>query len=261
MLEAGYLVGAWGGCYDSAYSLEITMGMVQHEQQSLVLASVSPRRRQLLRYLVPTFEAIATDGEDTPRALPPTVAAQLPPFPLALPFHPSAIAWRKAMAAVDDGVEGIILAADTIVVIDGDVLGKPRNTAHAEAMLARLAGRTHTVYTGMLALRAVRHAVPVLHMTLDAADVAMAAVSANEIAAYVATGEPMDKAGAYGIQGLGGRLVRQVTGSYTCVVGLPLVTAAKLLATMGVIGLVDPVVAYTQWLADQGSTPPPCTAP
>lgn len=238
------------------------MGMVQHEQhQSLVLASVSPRRRELLRYLVPTFEAIATDGEDTPRALPADVAAQLPPFPLALPFHPTAIAWRKAMAAVDDGIEGIILAADTIVVIDGDVLGKPRSTGHAKAMLARLVGRTHTVYTGMIALRTAQHGELVLHMTLDAADVTMAAVSVAEIAAYVATGEPMDKAGAYGIQGLGGRLVRQVTGSYTCVVGLPLVTAAKLLATMGVIGLVDPVVAYIQWLADQGSTPPPCTAP
>ena len=238
------------------------MGMVQHEQhQSLVLASVSPRRRELLRYLVPTFEAIATNGEDTERALPPPIAAQFPPFPLAVPFHPTAIAWRKAMAAVDVGVQGIILAADTIVVIDGDVLGKPRDTAHAAMMLARLAGRTHTVYTGVVALHSTPHALPVLHMTLDAADVAMAAVSADEIAAYVATGEPMDKAGAYGIQGLGGRLVRQVTGSYTCVVGLPLVTTHKLLTTMGVIGLVDPVVAFNQWLADQGSIPPPCTAP
>ena len=238
------------------------MGMVQHEQhQSLVLASVSPRRRELLRYLVPTFEAIATNGEDTERALPPPIAAQFPPFPLAVPFHPTAIAWRKAMAAVDVGVQGIILAADTIVVIDGDVLGKPRDTAHAAMMLARLAGRTHTVYTGVVALHSTPHALPVLHMTLDAADVAMAAVSADEIAAYVATGEPMDKAGAYGIQGLGGRLLRQVTRSYTCVVGFPLVTTHKLLTTMGVIGLVDPVVAFNQWLADQGSIPPPCTAP
>ncbi len=238
------------------------MGMVQHEQdQSLVLASVSPRRRQLLRYLVPTFEAIATDGEDTERALPPAVAAQLPPFLLALPFHPTAIAWRKAMAAVDVGVQGIILAADTIVVIDGAVLGKPRDTAHAVSMLTRLAGRTHTVYTGVVALHSTQRDLPVLHMTLDAADVTMAGVSSAEIASYVATGEPMDKAGAYGIQGLGGRLVQQVMGSYTCVVGLPLVTTHKLLATMGVIGLVDPVVAFNQWLADQGSIPPPCTAP
>jgi septum formation protein len=239
--------------------------MVQHEPvqfaEPLVLASVSPRRRELLRYLTPTFVAIATNGEDTERALIPAVVAQLPPFPLALPNHPTWIAWRKAMAAAEAGVYGTILAADTIVVLDGDVLGKPRDVAHAEAMLARLVGRTHTVYTGVVVLRHVPNMEPVLEMALDAADVTMAPVSMNEITAYVATGEPMDKAGAYGIQGLGGRLVQHVAGSYTCVVGLPLVLTHRLLAVMGMVGLVDPVVAFNQWLADQGRPAPPCTAP
>jgi len=239
--------------------------MVQHEPvqfaEPLVLASVSPRRRALLRYLTPTFDAIATDGEDTERAFIPAIVAQLPPFPLALHNHPTWIAWRKAMAAADAGVHGTILAADTIVVVDGDVLGKPRDAAHAEAMLARLVGRTHTVYTGVVVLRHVPNAKPVLEMALDAADVTMAPVSPIEIRAYVATGEPMDKAGAYGIQGLGGRLVQHVAGSYTCVVGLPLVLTHRLLAVMGMVGLVDPVVAWTHWLADQGRPTPPCTAP
>jgi septum formation protein len=235
----------------------------QHQQQarSLVLASVSPRRRELLRYLTPAFDAIATDGETTERALVPEVVAQLPPSDLELRNHPTSIAWRKAIAAVAAGVEGIILAADTIVVIDGEVLGKPRDATHAQAMLRRLVGRMHTVYTGVVTLRHMPGEEPTLHMALDAADVQMAPVEEVEIAAYVATGEPLDKAGAYGIQGLGGRLVQHVHGSYTCVVGLPLVTTHKLLTTSGVVGLVDPVVAFNQWLADQGRASPPCTAP
>jgi septum formation protein len=240
--------------------------MVQHEQPQsttthLVLASVSPRRRELLRYLTPAFEAIATDGETMERALVPEVVAQLPPFDLALQHHPTFIAWRKAIAAAELGVEGVILAADTIVVIDGDVLGKPRDPDHAQAMLRRLVGRTHTVYTGVIVLRHLADEQPSLQLALDAADVRMAPVSDDEIAAYVATGEPLDKAGSYGIQGIGGRLVQQVEGSYTCVVGLPLVTTHRLLAAAGVHGLVDPVVAFRRWLADQGRTTPPCTAP
>jgi septum formation protein len=113
----------------------------------------------------------------------------------------------------------------------------------------------------VVVLRHVPNMEPVLEMALDAADVTMAPVSMNEITAYVATGEPMDKAGAYGIQGLGGRLVQHVAGSYTCVVGLPLVLTHRLLAEMGMVGLVDPVVAFNQWLADQGRPTPPCTAP
>jgi septum formation protein len=251
----------------SCYSLGNMSDMVQqaraqqHATSPLVLASVSPRRRELLRYLTPAFEAIATEGETIERALIPEVVAQLPPFELALRDHPTFIAWRKAIAAVEAGVRGLILAADTIVVIDGEVLGKPRDAAHAEAMLARLVGRTHTVYTGVVTLRHLPDEQPTLQMALDAAKVRMAPVEAAEIAAYVATGEPLDKAGSYGIQGLGGRLVQQVNGSYTCVVGLPLVTTHKLLTMMGVVGLVDPVVAFERWLADQGRASPPCTVP
>ena len=89
----------------------------------------------------------------------------------------------------------------------------------------------------------------------------MAALTEREIAAYVESGEPMDKAGAYGIQGLGGRLVQHVEGSYTNVVGLPLTTVHRLLQAQGVTALVEPADAFRQWLADQGKDMPSCTAP
>lgn len=190
--------------------------------------------------------------------MPDDLAAALPAFPLDRTTHPTLLAWRKVMAALDEGASGIVLGADTIVVIDGDVLNKPRDAAEARAMLGRLAGRTHRVYTGVVTHDSARDR---FEFALDAADVRMAAVSHDEIAAYVATGEPMDKAGAYGIQGLGGRLVEQVNGSYTCVVGLPLPTTHRLLTAMGLSELADPSAAFERWLADHGRTTPACTAP
>ncbi len=225
----------------------------------LVLASASPRRRELLRYLTPSFKAVTTEGETETREMPPSVAARLPTFPLDPLMHPTLLAWRKAMAARDKGESGVILAADTIVVIDGDVLGKPRDPVNAREMLRRLAGRVHTVYTGVVTLHTELQAPP--QLALDAADVQMAPLTSNEIAEYVETGEPMDKAGAYGIQGLGGRLVQRVAGSYTCVVGLPLITTHHLLTSMGIVGLADPVAAFERWLADLGKARPICTAP
>lgn len=225
----------------------------------LTLASASPRRRELLRYLTPRFEAIATDGEEHDRMPPESIIAQLPAFPLQLTTHPTLLAWRKITAALHEGIHGLILGADTIVVIDGDVLNKPIDEAEARLMLRRLAGRTHRVYTGVAALGSQQP--DRIMVALEQADVQMAALSADEIAAYVATGEPLDKAGAYGIQGLGGRLVQQVSGSYTCVVGLPLPKTHAVLRAMGLTGLADPVAAFERWLADNGRTSPLCTEP
>lgn len=227
--------------------------------EPLLLASASPRRRELLRYLTPRYTVLATQGEEHERPVPAAVRAALPPFPIIHTPHPTLLAWRKVMAALDEGATGLILGADTIVVIDQTVLNKPRDPEDAKAMLRRLVGRTHRVYTGVLVLDG---ALPErMQLALDAADVQMAPVGEDEIAAYVATGEPLDKAGAYGIQGLGGRLVQQVTGSYTCVVGLPLVTTHRLLTAMGMEGLADPVAGFERWLADNGRKTPPCTAP
>ncbi|MBK9711426.1 MAG: septum formation protein Maf [Kouleothrix sp.] len=223
-------------------------------ERPLVLASASPRRHELLGRLGAPFQIIATDAEEQDHPPPLDVIAALPPCPVPTAGHPTLLAWRKADAACAQAPGSVIIGADTIVVLDGDALGKPRSADHARAMLRRLSGRTHTVYTGL----AVITPAASLQLDLVASEVLVAPLRETEIDGYVATGEPMDKAGAYGIQGLGGRLVRQVRGSYTCVVGLPLVATHRLLAAAGVGGLTDPADAYVRWLEAQGKEPLPC---
>jgi septum formation protein len=226
---------------------------------TLILASASPRRRELLGFLGVPFRAISTDAEERDILPPAATVAALPPAPLSLTNHPSLLAWRKAHAACAEVQEGVIIGADTIVVLDGDVLGKPRDADHACQLLSRLSGQRHTVYTGLAVIRqATEEHRSRFQFDLVASEVLIAELSSAEIAAYVATGEPLDKAGAYGIQGLGGRLVREVVGSYTCVVGLPLVEAHRLLVAGGVSGLHEPVEAYRRWLGAQGKEPLPC---
>lgn len=239
----------------------------------LVLASASPRRRELLGWLGVDFAVLATDGEERDDPAPGAIVASLPACPVPLATHPTLLAWRKVNAACADAPNSVIIGADTIVVLGGDVLGKPRDTDHARAMLRRLSGQTHTVYTGLAVLRPELGAeaeeaddmlsslqLPASSFQLDlvASEVTIAELTDAEIAEYVATGEPLDKAGGYGIQGLGGRLVRAVFGSYTCVVGLPLVSTARLLAAAGYTQLIDPADAYARWLKAQGKEPLPC---
>lgn len=227
------------------------------ERLPLVLASQSPRRRELLRYLGLEYEAIATTGEEEDTRVPAAVLSALPPFPLDQ--HPALLAWRKINAATELGYRGVILGADTIVVVDQEILNKPLDAADAQRMLRLLAGRTHTVYTGIALLNADRPNS--LAFDLVCSEVRMCALDDAEIAAYVASGEPFDKAGAYGIQGLGGRLVEQVIGSYTNVVGLPLENVYRAVQAQGLQPGVHPADAFRQWLADQGKDTPPCTAP
>ena len=222
---------------------------------ALVLASASPRRQELLGYLTPSFRIVVTDAEETDRSLP-RVGTMLPAVNLPQESHPALIAWRKARAACAESTDSVIIGADTIVVLDGDVIGKPKDPDHARQLLRRLSGRTHTVYTGMAV---INQTVPEqVRYDVVASDVTLAALSDEAITSYVATGEPLDKAGAYGIQGLGGRLVQQVTGSYTNVVGLPLPALHRLLTNAGVSDLADPSDAYRRWLADHGKEPLPC---
>ncbi|HWQ14987.1 MAG TPA: Maf family protein [Roseiflexaceae bacterium] len=246
-------------------------------QPPILLASGSPRRRELLRYLGVEFRAVANEAEEQDHPPPPALVAALPPLDLPLADHPTLRAWRKADAACHHAPGDVIIGADTIVVLDGEVLNKPTDAAHARAMLRRLSGRTHTVYTGLCILAAtdeqratndergradgrwslVAGRWSVL-LDLVASDVTFARLSDAQIEEYVASGEPLDKAGAYGIQGLGGRLVHAVQGSYTNVVGLPLVQLHRLLTAAGVAGLADPAQAYRRWLASQGKEPLPC---
>lgn len=173
----------------------------------LVLASGSPRRRWLLEQIGVCFEVLAVDIEEHPRA------GELPaPFALRM-------ADEKAAAAAERRPTAWVLAADTVVALDDVALGKPRTHEEAVGMLTQLSGRAHVVYTGVVLLRPA--SVPAERAVI-ATRVSFRALGAAEIRAYVASGEPLDRAGAYAIQGAGAHLVDRVEGSYTNVIGLPL---------------------------------------
>jgi nucleoside triphosphate pyrophosphatase len=182
----------------------------------LVLASGSPRRREFLDGLGLRYEARPPDVDETPRA------GESPSD------YVGRVAEDKALAAGRDGE--LVIAADTTVVVDGDILGKPDDEATARAMLARLAGRWHEVLT---AVAVAEPASRRLARGVASTQVLMSAMTAERIAWYVGTGEPLDRAGAYAIQGLGALLVEQVRGNYTNVVGLPLPLVERLCAELG----------------------------
>lgn len=188
----------------------------------LVLASASPRRRELLLGLGLTFTIRPADLDETP-------------FPNEQPGpYVLRLAQAKAAAAVLPGE--LALAADTVVVLDGQLLGKPTDTRDAEEMLAKIAGREHEVYTGV----ALHHAEPTPRTasTLAVSKVRMAPLDTQTIRWYVATGEPMDKAGSYAVQGLGALFVEAIEGNYTNVVGLPIPVVRGLFAELG-WGMLD----------------------
>jgi len=185
----------------------------------LILASRSPRRRELLLRIHPEFEVIPSDVDET-----------LEPGPLADAV--AGLALRKGRAVAGRVGGGVVLAADTVVVIDGVVLGKPVGVEEATGMLVRLRGRAHEVVTGVAVVDAeTRRSASATALSR----VLMAAYSDSMIADYVASGSPFDKAGGYAIQDLGGALVDGVIGSYTNVVGLPVETTRRLLEGFGVL--------------------------
>jgi septum formation protein len=188
-----------------------------------VLASGSPRRRELLAGLDLAFTVRPADVDESPLAGE-AAAACVERLALA-----KAVTSAGAAAAAGEAAE-LVLAADTLVVLDGRMLGKPRDAAEARRMLASIAGREHTVLTGVALLEA-----PGGHRaaTVEASRVRMAPMTPAELDWYVATGEPLDKAGSYAVQGKGGLFVEAVDGNYTNVVGLPLPATYRLFAALG----------------------------
>ncbi|MBP2195371.1 Maf family protein [Pantoea cypripedii] len=181
---------------------------------TLYLASGSPRRRELLTQLGLQFERLITHVEEQRL---PAEAAEV---------YVRRLAADKARAGVAVAPQDLpVLGADTIVVLNGEVLEKPADAAHATRMLSKLSGQTHQVMTAVT-LADHRQQLDCLVVT----DVTFRKITAEEIAHYIASGEPMDKAGAYGIQGMGGNFVRKINGSYHAVVGLPLVETGELLS-------------------------------
>ncbi|GIV59708.1 MAG: Maf-like protein [Rhodothermaceae bacterium] len=183
----------------------------------LVLASSSPRRRRLLEQLGLRFVVRPSDTEEVvPEGVSPETVVQ-------------ALAREKAEAVAPAYPDALTLGADTIVVLDGEVLGKPADAAEAHAMLRRLSGNTHTVYTGI----ALVHPASNRNVTaFEATRVTFAPLTDDEIAAYVATGSPLDKAGAYGIQDDHGALfIPRIEGDFFTVMGLPLHRLYRVLRT------------------------------
>lgn len=183
----------------------------------IILASQSPRRRELLGQMGFSFTVRPARGEELPHP-------ELTPAQLVEELARQKALEVSAEAASDD----VVVAADTVVAIDGVVLGKPRDKAHAAEMLSALSGREHTVYTGVAVKRG-----ETLLVEHEATQVRFRPLTEREIDLYIQTGEPMDKAGSYGIQGYGALLVEGIRGDYFNVVGLPICRLGRMLAQVG----------------------------
>lgn len=187
---------------------------------SIILASQSPRRRELLAQMGLTdFQIIPAVGEEIvdPTLAPPALAESL------------ALHKAREVARNHAGPGDLVIGADTIVVLDGKVLGKPHDAAHAREMLTALSGQWHHVYTGVAVLRDGEELV-----AHEDTEVHFCPLTQAEILRYIETGEPMDKAGAYGIQGQGALFIDRIQGDYCNVVGLPLYRLGKLLGQLGI---------------------------
>ena len=182
----------------------------------VILASQSPRRRELLTLVGIPHEVRPADIDET-------VLAGEAPVP-----HCARLARTKAAVLASQEPDALVIAADTIVVVDGNILGKPSDRTEAIAMLERLAGRAHTVYTAVAVAYDGRTASAVEEVAVQ-----FLPLTRTLIEAYVDTQEPMDKAGAYGIQGYGATIVARVDGDYFAVMGLPLARMVSLVRELG----------------------------
>src|SRR5262245_5601673 len=182
-----------------------------------VLASASPRRRALLEDAGVEFDTVLVDVDERP------LPGETPDV------YVKRLARDKARAGLSQHPQAVVLGADTAVVIGQEILGKPTDDADATRMLQKLSARSHEVLTGVaLAWRGGER------VAMDRTLVWFRAMTASDIAQYVASGEPRDKAGAYAIQGLGGRFIERIDGSHSNVVGLPMAVVLPMLADAGV---------------------------
>jgi septum formation protein len=198
----------------------------------LVLASASPRRQELLRNAGIPFVVQAADIDESPRE------GEAPRD------HAERLAREKALAVFQLRPADCILGADTIVVVDGNILGKPRDAGDAARMLRMLSGRSHEVITGVCVVGAVgsgqglvASGAETIGTASETTLVTMNELSDGDIREYVATGEPIDKAGAYAIQGGASRWIPKIEGDYSNVVGLPVALVCRMLRERGVPGV------------------------
>ena len=190
--------------------------MTNDTQRPLILASGSPRRRELLAKMGYRFETCSPDVDEHVEGLARDIVMTL--------------ARRKALAAAEHYDRGVIIASDTLVSLDGAPLGKPEDAADAHRMLRALSGREHEVFTGVCLIDAQTGRLQVREVRTG---VTFRELTDGEIDAYIATGEPMDKAGAYAIQGGAAPFVEKLDGEFENVVGFPVVEVKALLADFG----------------------------
>lgn len=190
--------------------------------KKIYLASRSPRRGELLRQIGVDFDVLPSDVDES------VLPGEAPEhYVLRLAREKAEVCARSI---TERGLVAMpVLAADTTVCADGVILGKPENDDEARAMLRTMSDRWHTVHTGIALAFEGR-----VEVALSSTQVEMAPLTAEEINAYVASGEPRDKAGAYGIQGLAGIFIRRIEGSYSGVMGLPVYETAQLLKKFGI---------------------------
>jgi septum formation protein len=211
----------------SVGSGQLRLGLFARIRGMLVLASASPRRQELLRNAGIAFVVQAADIDESPREgeTPRDCAERL--------------AREKALAIFRSEPQSYVLGADTIVVVDEAMLGKPQDAEDAARMLQLLSGRTHAVITGVCLMgpgaRGQGLGASNTETTSESTLVTMCGLSEDEIRDYVATGEPMDKAGAYAIQGSASRWIRRIEGDYNNVVGLPVARVYAMLRECGLV--------------------------
>ncbi len=185
----------------------------------MILASGSARRRELMELAGYDFTVHVSDADEASDTLDPALLV-------------CELALKKARAVQEEiGEPCVVVGADTVVVLDGRIIGKPKSKDDAFSILKSLSGRTHTVYTGLCVLRGADE--PFTHC--DTTNVTFSQLSDEEIYAYIETGEPMDKAGAYGVQGVGCVFVARVEGCYFTVIGLPMPTLYTALKQKGIL--------------------------
>ena len=186
-----------------------------------ILASASPRRKEILANAGYSFEIIVSDAdENITEALSPEKTVE-------------ELARRKAMAVLGDNEDAVVFGCDTVVAVDGKILGKPTDDEDAFNMLSMLSGKTHTVSTGVCICSKEK-----TEMFSNTTEVEFHRLSEETIRSYIATGECSDKAGSYGIQGYGNVLVKEIKGDYFSVMGLPVSEASRVLSEFGIYGKV-----------------------
>lgn len=184
----------------------------------IILASNSPRRKELLALLIAVFRVEVSDFDES------TV-----PLTLLPADHVLYSSRMKAMSVAKQFPDAVVIGADTIVVLDDVIMGKPVDLDNAREMLSSLSGRTHQVYTGISVI-----SEGIIKSACECTDVHFSRMTDRTIDRYVASGEPLDKAGAYGIQGYGSALIEKINGCYFNVVGLPVHQLSRILIQLGV---------------------------